>query len=345
MVKFQKISEFADVYRAMVSVATFQKLDTDGEPIYRGLGDGDIVIAEVSIKLHGTNAGYTLDRERGLYFQSREREVTIDHDNAGFALWSSFPERKQFIESFLRNLLEAREEITSVTLFGEFCGKGIQKGVACSQVDKFFAPFALRVTLKNGESFEAENWKEIESKELGIIPVSWYQTSFSLKEPQDFIDTINQQVGEIENEDPFMLEKFGVSGIGEGVVVKCWVGCARGVSTRFQGFRFKAKGEKHRVTKTAKAASVSNVSLEDAYKFAEYAATENRVLQAIDTLGLPDLTKSHIPSVIKWVIEDIKSEEMPRIEELGNKGIPFKAIQGAISKEAVKHYLKISGEF
>ena len=96
-----------------------------------------------TIKLHGTNAGIikstSEDGDTHFYCQSRNEVLDYPHrDNAGFAQWISQ------IPDVIDELFETFKEIPNLALFGEWCGKGIQKGVGISALDKMFVIFAIQ---------------------------------------------------------------------------------------------------------------------------------------------------------------------------------------------------------
>jgi len=72
-VPFPKISQFSKVKKLIRKYDKFPK----------------IIDYEGTIKLHGTNAAITLDKENNIRYQSRNRVLTpIINDNQGFAEWA-----------------------------------------------------------------------------------------------------------------------------------------------------------------------------------------------------------------------------------------------------------------
>lgn len=111
---------------------------------------------EGTVKLHGTNAGVVKDLSTGeIWAQSREQLITPGSDNAGFA---------QFVAvngNTFQTLFDAAQDQcglgadqlvpTHLAIFGEWCGKGIMKGVAINQLEKRFVVFGIRVIADSDE--------------------------------------------------------------------------------------------------------------------------------------------------------------------------------------------------
>lgn len=121
-----------------------------------------------------------------------------------------------------------------------------------------------------------------------------------------------------------------VSMIGEGIV---WNGWYKG-----KYLTFKTKGDKHSVSKVKKVASVDVEKLGNIEEFVEYACTENRFNQAIgEVFGneIPVINK--MGDLIRWVINDIMSEEMDTMTE--NELVP-KDVNKYISHDTRIRFIK-----
>ena len=95
-----------------------------------------VVTYRAKIKLDGTNAGVQVFADGRVAAQSRSQVITSDNDNMGFAQWVS-----QHVDYFAQ--LAGGEHLT---IFGEWCGQGIQKRTAISQLDlRIFAVFAVQM--------------------------------------------------------------------------------------------------------------------------------------------------------------------------------------------------------
>ena len=74
------------------------------------------------VKLHGTNAGVQITPSGEVVAQKRTEIITSEADNAGFAAW---------VEKNISYFSQLKGN-SHLTIFGEWCGSGIQKGVAIS---------------------------------------------------------------------------------------------------------------------------------------------------------------------------------------------------------------------
>ena len=274
-----------------------------------------------TVKLHGTNAGISFDPSTNeLQAQSRNRVITPESDNAGFAF---------FVESNKEELIEwfkSQHFDEVVTVFGEWCGGNIQKGVALSQLSKMFVVFDIKV----GDYYYLPYEVVLVDMPLNVKSVydfPTYSVDVDFSNPEGCVGTLQEITVGVEEECP-VGKFFGVSGVGEGVVWKSSGTMPRQV--------FKVKGEKHSVTKVKKLTSSSVENMEGIKEFVQYALTEQRLLQGIgEVFGdqTPDI--SNLGDFIKWVKGDIFSEEM---DTLISSGIEPKHVVKSLSSETVKWF-------
>ena len=290
------------------------------------------------VKLHGTNAAITWDGEK-VIAQSRTRVITPEDDNLGFAAWV----RDSGIQDTWRKDVH-------VTVFGEWCGKGIQKGVAVSQIDrKIFAVFAALDHGTGRFAYFPETLACLtpEHPDVYILPwcgddvrIDWTFVS------AEVIAQMNEAVAAVETEDPWIKKNFGVSGTGEGLVYypveggresqppsDCY---ADPDSPHYFGrWLFKAKGEKHRVNASKDAVTTRAQLPGEIADFVEFAATEPRFQQGLFELCLagPDITKTG--AFIQWVLDDIRKECS---EELAALGDDVKKATGACGAKAAQWF-------
>ena len=94
-------------------------------------------------KVHGSNAGITYYKSTDkLIAQSRTRQLSLDHDNMGF--YSYVLKNESYWKHLCWDLIK-KTNYDSVTIFGEWCGPGIQSGVAVSKLPKkIFIIFSIR---------------------------------------------------------------------------------------------------------------------------------------------------------------------------------------------------------
>jgi len=256
-----------------------------------------------TVKIHGTNAGIILKSNREQIPQSRNRELSIEDDQYGFAAWCLT--KKQYF----KELYESLNTKEDVVIFGEWAGKGIQKGVAVSEVEKFFYLFDYVFREEEGIAYAKDIWAKT--------------ISIDLDNPKAIVNELIEITNNIEKECPVGLH-FGISGTGEGVV---W---------SFGKYKFKVKGEKHSVTKVKKLVSVDPEKLESIEKFVEYAVTGNRLEQALKESGGPEM--ENIGAFLKWMNKDIIAEES---DTLKANGLVYKDVGKAVSIKAKKYYLQL----
>lgn len=300
------------------------------------------------IKIDGTNAGVRKEPNGTVVAQSRTQDITVQNDNCGFAAWV---EREA---DFFRGL-PSPEGATDV-YFGEWCGKGIQKGCAIQKVDgRFFVVFAIQRTTAKGEVGLLVDPAAIE-KVLGIprpegdrtTPwnirvLPWATEEFTI----DFADreglekaatTINDLVLELEPCDPWVKDVFGVEGVCEGLVyypITDWVK---------QGFyedrekvtrpMFKAKGEKHRVKAAKTAVQVDTEVLASVGEFVAAFVTEPRCEQGVTNSGTVEI--KNLGGFLKWMCTDVEKESKAELEAAG---LDWKQVSGAVQKAARDWYL------
>lgn len=290
-------------------------------------GVGDVVYSG-KIKLHGTNGGIRVTKDT-VVAQSRGRDLFIDLDNAGFALW---------VESSKSKWQEAFAPFDgfyeSVTFFGEWAGKGIQQSDAVTKLDsKYFFVFAII----------ADNDVFVDSYTIQSLTPDLFDVLVlpNLVEPfvlpfsntaavNTIVEGINKLVLEVGEQDPFIHEIFGVSGIGEGVVYTPYSTTPIDRDT-YSALTFKAKSEAHRVNKSKDAAKSVMEIPASVDEFVTKFVTEPRLRQAVSEIG-GDIDKTRIGEFLKWVQQDIIKEGATELSEMG---VDWKVVSGRVSKAAV----------
>lgn len=326
-ISYPKIAQFRNVVSNINREITFVRLDEDGNAIYNPSVKKPTLTFKGTVKIHGTNASVCFNSENGFWAQSRQNIITVENDNAGFAFFAE--SHKAELCSLLDKLINENQidtKIYTVSIYGEWAGKGIQKGVGISQLDKAFYVFGAKVSKTQDEEFNAY-WvdsKNIRNAECRIFNVEDYETysiDVDFNTPQLAQQKLVEITEKVESECP-ISKAFGVAnGTGEGVV---W-------STKYRGavHRFKVKGEKHSVTKVKTLASVDTEKLKSVYEFVAYSVTMNRLDQAIDnTFGNEDINIKKLGDVIRWVIKDITEEE---IDVMNDNGLEPRDVNRTIS--------------
>lgn len=330
---FTDIGVYRNVIREITNRLRYKGKDEDGNPIY----DPCLVLPTVkfvgTVKLHGTNSGVSMQGDE-VWAQSRKRVITVEKDNHGFAQFVKYHD-----ESFrkLLNDIKQKYDVTDdqiVTVFGEWCGKSIQRGVAISELDKMFVTFAVKILSKTedggyeGKYYPCDDVMRFPDEKIyNIMDYPTFEIDIDFSNPGESQNKIVELVEKVENECP-VAKAFGVSGIGEGLVFTGWHEGERYV--------FKAKGEKHSVTKVKKLAKVDPEVLKNIDEFVEYAATPNRFEQAItEVFGEEPLDIRKTGEYLKWVNRDIVKEESDTLEA---NGLTMKQVAKSVSHKA-KEYL------
>jgi hypothetical protein len=265
-----------------------------------------------------------------IHAQSRNRILTVDNDNNGFALWVKANEN-HFREKFKMFMTDR----TYVVLFGEWAGPGVQAGVGVSQIEhKMFFPFAIMFANDNDDkSFGSidvlshfNNGKDIYS----VDTFGTWTAVIDFENPQSIQNQIIEYTEVVEAECP-VAKYFGISnGVGEGIV---W-------TTGHMSYIFKVKGEKHSVSKVKTLAPVDIEKIEKVQGFVSYALTEARLRQGIEFLremNHPIDVKS-TPHFLRWIVGDVMKEEADTI--VGNN-LESKDVNKEISTQARKWFFDV----
>lgn len=297
-----------------------------------------------TVKLHGTNASVGWDgKELELQIQSRNRIITATDDNAGFAKYVI--KNQQYFKTLLQGVRDAHPVPDQVGqdggpdpmlfVYGEWCGKGIQTGVAISEVEPMFVIFAVAYRIDDETLWIPHNNipSIIDARIFNIMQFENYKMSITftpegLEQAQDKLEQLTNQV---ESECP-VGKHFGHSGVGEGIV---WIGTFTGPHDgKIHNLRFKVKGEKHAVVKSKKAVPIDTEKLKGIQSFIEYAVTDNRLNQGYDELFTKPgkvATQRDIGTFIKWVRDDVVKEES---DTMDSNGLDIKDINKAVSTAA-----------
>jgi hypothetical protein len=133
MKKFPSIGQMKDVIRTVRERHDYQGRDENDAPIYRHVSNYPTIKFKGTVKLHGTNAAIVKYANGDMNFQSRERILTMNEDNANFMSTMSSKELNFLFDGFVYN--------DYVAIYGEWCGGNIQKNVALNALEKMFVIF------------------------------------------------------------------------------------------------------------------------------------------------------------------------------------------------------------
>lgn len=341
MIKFPSIEQFRNVIRHVQQHTRYAGKDENGDAIYDQSKPLPTLKFRGTVKLHGTNAGIVYDVDTDTFtYQSRERELTITQDNAGFMLAQLKNESiwRDVVNQAMSEIWIPPVPIKKVAIFGEWCGSGIQKGVALTQLPKMFIVFAVKAVLSD----ESTHWLpigefDIHLPEFGVYNIDTfptYEIDIDFKFPEIAQNKMIEITEEVEKECP-VGKYFGVSGIGEGVV---WTCISEG--WEHSGTWFKVKGEKHSASKVKTLAAVDVEAVENMRQFVKSVVTEARLEQGLDNLVREQLKPFEMKSMgdfIRWVYNDVLKEEMDTI--VANQ-IDTKKLGSAVANEARPWFIK-----
>ena len=296
-----------------------------------------------TVKLHGTHADIVATRANGdqwqYTYQSRNRVLTAQADNMGFAVFmDAIPahECAELVDSIERTYIASTattKPVNSIVIAGEWCGKGIQSGVALDKLPRMFVLYGVKVdgvwqpiTVYRHVSLET-------ARVYNILRVPAYQVAVQYDTIAEVLPQLQALTREVEAECPFAAS-LGVSGVGEGIVWVCdeWVNDSRGW--------FKTKGDKHMVSHlptVATSSAQTKAALQNVTLFAVQAVTEARLRQGLDHLREMQLPviRASTGDFIRWVWQDTQKEEADSIAELG---LDRAALGKAVSKRALEWY-------
>lgn len=322
-----------------------------------------------TVKLHGSNAAVScsLGNVNSYWAQSRSNIITPEDDNAGFA---SFVKKEE--ETFKILLASAADtyfgtvgagsDQSIISIFGEWCGGNIQKGVALENLPKMFVIFGITVSSGTNDFGETmHHWFDrhevdtvmrsmvIKLPDGGItlhsmpdtIKCIFYFPTWKIAIDFAAPELVQNKLGEITQaveECCPVSAALGVNGTGEGVVWSAFACDNPHLTIRLDDLNFKVKGEKHSVSKVKTLASVDVEKISSIKEFVASVVTEARLLQGMQTLKQQGLaiTNKNTGAFIKWVTADVIKEEADTIT--GN-GLDLKEIMPVVSRVARDWFL------
>ena len=344
-ISFPSIEQFRNIIANINRQFNFVGLDENGEAIYDMTLPKPVLTFKGTVKLHGTNAGVCYNAIDGLWAQSRENIITPQQDNAGFAF---------FVDSHISEfndliyLIEAKEKLdltkNTISIYGEWCGGNIQKGVGITNLPKSFFIFGVKITphvdptdleaVKKNPAYWVDS-TYLKSPVVKIYNINDFQTwtmDIDFNMPQLIQNKLSELTIAVEEECP-VAKAFGFSGIGEGIVWAC----------EYKGvvYRFKVKGEKHSASKVKTLASVDVEKLNSIKDFVDYAVTESRFNQGLEKTfinGEP-IDVKRMGDVIRWVVNDVIKEEM---DTMAANNIEPKDVNKFVSAKVREMFFKLT---
>jgi hypothetical protein len=202
--------------------AQYQGKDENDQPIYDVNAKLPTLTFEGTVKLHGTNAAICYNHEDGVWAQSKKLIITPEKDNAGFAFYVE--QHKPELLSVIFQIAGKDMDLTNntISVYGEWCGGNIQKGVAINGLEKMFVVFGCKVTPHDEDkpaywidSFTPNN------KHIHLYHVSTFGTEtieIDFNAPEKAVERLRELTQAVEDKCP-AGEYFGVVGVGN--VVPC----------------------------------------------------------------------------------------------------------------------------
>lgn len=318
MKKYPSIEQFRNVIREVRNNHDYQGKDEEGKAIYQHKENYPILKFQGTVKLHGTNSGVAKYSDGHIEFQSRERVLSLENDNAGF-MATMMPKDLDFLFSGLNFKDYA-------IIYGEWCGGNIQKGVAINGLDKMFVIFGIKV---DDEWIELP--KYLYANEIGIYNILQFQTyeiEIDFNNPELSQNKIIEMTLSVEESCP-VGKFFGKEGVGEGIVFTCVTN---------QDLKFKSKGEKHSASKVKTLNAIDTESMESINEFIELAVTENRLQQGISCFkeNNIEVDSKSTGLFLGWIVKDVLKEEKDTLEK---SGLDEKKVKNAIVTKARAWFL------
>jgi len=264
------------------------------------------VTYRAKIKLHGTNAGVRVLSDGVAVAQGRNRCLTPDNDQDGFAAW-------------VAERADLWAQLPVVAVFGEWCGRDIQAYDAITQApDRHFAVFAVVEALP-ALAVNVELVVEPDRIAALLAPVldshthvlPWHTAeadalTFCLDSPAVDVASVNAAVAAVVAQDPWVHSTLGVAGPGEGLVYYPVQPILR--MHEFGRHAFKAKGAAHAVKKQAAPAQAVADAIDSAADLAQQYVTPARCQQAVAE------AKAGEHAFVKWLLDDVRTESSEAYE-------------------------------
>jgi hypothetical protein len=327
LIKMPSIGQFRDVVSSISRHYNFVGVDENGNAIYDDSLAKPIITFKSTVKLHGTNSGVSgnfTDGDLSIWSQSKGNIITPQSDNSGFAF---FVESNKALFEEMISSIYIKENLdiqnNTVTIYGEFVGKGIQKGVGICNLPKSLFIFGVKITPHTTTE-----------EELRANPAYWVDSSYlrsiehKIYNIEDYptfdvvIDFNNLELSQneivdltiaVENECP-VSKCFGFPDtIGEGLVFNC----------DFKGVRytFKSKGDKHSNSKVKVLKQVDNEQINKCIVISQKVCPAWRLDQMLnetfDILNGGQIDIKKMGTYIKAVVNDIIKEELLTISDGG----------------------------
>ena len=316
-IQMPKIPQFRNVIKTVTNLCRWEGEDEDGNPIY----NDDILptlTAHGSVKLHGTCASVCYNTFNGLWTQSKNQIITPIKDNAGFSFFATKQQDFLFyLMMRVKNIHSVNTIKNTISIFGEWAGKGIQAGVAITQLERKFFIFGIKISPHDEE--KAAYWVtsdifgefEPEGDIFHIKNFKTFEVDIDFSDTKIAEEEFEKIVNAVEAECP-VAKRFGVSGIGEGVVF----------TLNYKGNRlmFKIKGKKHKgggKVKQRKSKTVNQEIINYVVHRVTHMRLEQMVNESFDVLNGGEICIEGMGNYLRAVRQDIIDEDLDIIIDAG----------------------------
>lgn len=312
IIKYPSTGQFRNIVKSVLERNSFAGIDEDGKAIYDPSIKKPVLTARGTVKLHGTNAGVSYNNTHGMWAQSKGNIITIEKDNAGFAFHAHSNE--DFYVRSLKAFAEKHDvdlDEYTITVYGEYAGTGIQKGMGITNQPKSLFVFGVKVSRPGDEDFKSYwiNAEDFPTKSeinvYNIYDFETYEMEIDFSRPDIAQNKMIEIMLEVEKECP-VAKKLGHEGIGEGNV---WT-----VEFKGEVYRFKVKGKRHSKSKVKVLKKVDNDRLNKIHEVAEKVTPSWRLEQMLsETFDLINgglIDRSKLGDYIRAVIKDVMKEDL-----------------------------------
>lgn len=337
-IPFPSIGQFREIIKAVQSSAKYHNVPV---PKIKFTG---------TTKGHGTNFCVVRPvngKAEDIYFQSRERIISVMDDNAGSATWgTAHREELNVMFDRIAKLDTISKPTDLIQIYGEYGGGNIQKGVGLTKLPKSFFVFAIRVS----DTAESTQWfskdevlavfeRGIENMHC-IYDFKPWEIEIDFNHPETAQNQLIEWTMEVERDCPIARALVGPDCtdelVGEGIVFS--ISAGQDLPFDCSSYKFKVKGTKHSVTKVKTLAAVDVERVKSIDEFVDKTVTENRLSQGIDKMlemGL-EIEPKNIGAYIRWVASDVFKEELDTLVE---SGLTTKEVSGKLSTKARNYFL------
>jgi len=319
MKKYSSIEQLKNVIKEVKMRHDYKGKDEAGHPIYQHTENYPVITFRGTVKLHGTNAGIVKYADGKIEYQSRERVLSLEEDNANFM--------SEMLKIDLSFLFADMQFNDYCAVYGEWCGSNIQKGVAINELPKMFVIFGVKAD---------DKWIELpatlhdnQNNIYNILQFPTYDIDIDFNNPESVRNEIIELTLAVETCCP-VGKFFGIEGIGEGLVF---------TAIDQLDLKFKSKGEKHSVTRVKKLVPIDTELMNSINEFIESAVTENRLEQGLTFFkeNFIDVDAKNTGQFLGWVVRDVLKEEA---DTIATNNLDEKEVKKAIVNRAKVWFLE-----